>query len=164
MRKQAFIIFGLLLSITLSAQQRGPAIGTTVENPDVHDPVAAFCDGRYYIFTTGLSVMSSADMKTWRFEPRPLSETPRWAADKGFRGMPWAPDIQFINGTWYLYYSYSVFGKNISAIGVATNKTLNPQSPDYKWEDQGMIVESIPGRDEWNAILSVVVQRARPKT
>lgn len=157
MRKQAFIIFCLLLSVALSAQQRGPAIGTTIENPDVHDPVAAFCDGRYYIFTTGLSVMSSTDMKTWRFEPRPLSETPQWAVDKGFRGMPWAPDIQFINGTWYLYYSYSVFGKNISAIGVATNKTLNPQSPDYKWEDQGMIVESIPGRDEWNAIDANVI-------
>ena len=66
--------------------------------------------------------------------------------------MPWAPDIQYRDGLWYLYYSYSVFGKNISAIGVATNKTLNPASPDFRWEDRGMIVESIPGRDEWNAI------------
>ncbi len=120
--------------------------------PTVHDPVVAFCDGRYYIFTTGMSVLSSADMKTWKYESPVFNATPQWAVDKGFSGMPWAPDIQFINGKWYIYYSYSKFGKNQSAIGVATNRTLNPESPDFKWEDQGMILESVPGRDEWNAI------------
>ena len=152
MVKRILPILGLLLSVSLSAQRGGPEPGTVVEYPDAHDPVAAFCDGRYYVFTTGLGCMSSEDLQTWRIEPRVLSETPQWAADKGFRWMPWAPDIQYHNGLWYLYYSYSVFGRNISAIGCATNKTLNPKSPDFKWEDQGMIVESIPGRDEWNAI------------
>ena len=157
MTKKVFVLLGLLATLTLSAQPRGPRRGTVVENPDAHDPVAAFCDGRYYVFTTGLTVMSSADLKSWRFEDRVLPETPEWAVKKGFRGMPWAPDIQFINGQWYIYYSYSVFGKNISAIGVATNKTLNPDSPDFKWVDHGMIVESIPGRDEWNAIDANVI-------
>lgn len=157
MIKKVFVFLGLLAALTLSAQPRGPRRGTVVENPDAHDPVAAFCDGRYYVFTTGLTVMSSADLKSWRFEDRVLPETPEWAAKKGFRGMPWAPDIQYINGQWYIYYSYSVFGKNISAIGVATNKTLNPDSPDFKWVDHGMIVESIPGRDEWNAIDANVI-------
>ncbi|MBQ9450647.1 MAG: arabinan endo-1,5-alpha-L-arabinosidase [Bacteroidales bacterium] len=147
----------ILAALPLSAQRRGPAVGSVVTDPDAHDPVAAFCDGRYYVFTTGLTVMSSADLKSWRFEERVLPDTPQWAKDKGFRGMPWAPDIQFINGQWYLYYSYSVFGKNISAIGVATNKTLNPESPDFGWTDHGMIVESIPGRDEWNAIDANVI-------
>lgn len=147
----------LLPAAVLSAQPRGPQVGSVVENPDAHDPVAAFCDGRYYVFTTGLTVMSSADLKSWRFEQRALPETPAWAVTKGFRGMPWAPDILYHNGLWYLYYSYSRFGKNTSAIGVATNKTLNPESPDFKWEDQGMIVESIPGRDEWNAIDANVI-------
>lgn len=157
MLKRILVLTGLLAALTLSAQPRGPRRGTVVENPDAHDPVAAFCDGRYYVFTTGLTVMSSADLKSWRFEDRVLPETPEWAARKGFRGMPWAPDIQYINGQWYIYYSYSVFGKNISAIGVATNKTLNPDSPDFKWVDHGMIVESIPGRDEWNAIDANVI-------
>ena len=147
----------ILAALPLSAQRRGPAVGSVVTDPDAHDPVAAFCDGRYYVFTTGLTVMSSADLKSWRFEERVLPDTPQWAKDKGFRGMPWAPDIQYINGQWYLYYSYSVFGKNISAIGVATNKTLNPESPDFGWTDHGMIVESIPGRDEWNAIDANVI-------
>ena len=157
MLKRILVAAGLLAALTLSAQRPGPAPGTLFSDPDAHDPVAAFCDGRYYVFTTGLTVMSSADLKQWRFEERVLPDTQQWAKDKGFRGMPWAPDIQFINGKWYLYYSYSRFGKNTSAIGVATNKTLNPASPDFKWEDQGMIVESIPGRDEWNAIDANVI-------
>ena len=152
MLKRIVFCLALLSAQVLSAQPRGPVPGTVVTDPDAHDPVAAFCDGRYYVFTTGLNVMSSDDLKNWRFEQRVLPETPAWAAAKGFRGMPWAPDIQYRDGLWYLYYSYSVFGKNISAIGVATNKTLNPASPDFRWEDRGMIVESIPGRDEWNAI------------
>lgn len=145
------------LSAPVLSAQNGTSPGNEFKYPDAHDPVAAFCDGRYYVFTTGMGIMSSVDMETWRFEGRVLESTPEWAADKGFKGMPWAPDIQFINGQYYIYYSYSKFGKNISAIGVATNRTLNPSSPDYKWEDHGMIVESIPGRDEWNAIDANVI-------
>ena len=104
-----------------------------------------------------MGIMSSDDLTHWRFEGRVLEETPEWAADKGFRGMPWAPDVQFHDGQYYVYYSYSHFGRNLSAIGVATNKTLNPESPDYRWEDRGMIVESVPGRDEWNAIDANVI-------
>ena len=152
MLKKMLVALGLMVSVALSAQPRGPQKGAEFDYPDAHDPVAAFCDGRYYVFTTGMTIMSSADLKTWRFEGRVLDSIPQWAADKGFRGMPWAPDVFYHDGTWYVYYSYSHFGKNISAIGVVTNKTLNPESPDYKWVDQGMIVESIPGRDEWNAI------------
>ena len=148
------ICAALLLGASLMA--RNPESGE-FEYPDAHDPVAAFCDGRYYVFTTGMGIMSSDDLTHWRFEGRVLEETPEWAADKGFRGMPWAPDVQFHDGLYYVYYSYSHFGRNLSAIGVATNKTLNPESPDYRWEDRGMIVESVPGRDEWNAIDANVI-------
>ena len=69
--------------------------------PAVHDPVMAQGeDGRYYIFSTGMgiSVMSSADMKTWQREKpvfNPRTEIPTWAVDtvRGFRGHIWAPDI-----------------------------------------------------------------------
>ena len=144
------------LLIGASLMARSPE-SVEFEYPDAHDPVAAFCDGRYYVFTTGMGIMSSDDLTHWRFEGRVLEETPEWAADKGFRGMPWAPDVQFHDGLYYVYYSYSHFGRNLSAIGVATNKTLNPESPDYRWEDRGMIVESVPGRDEWNAIDANVI-------
>ena len=156
MTAKNFLICAAALLLGASLMARNPESGE-FEYPDAHDPVAAFCDGRYYVFTTGMGIMSSDDLTHWRFEGRVLEETPEWAADKGFRGMPWAPDVQFHNGQYYVYYSYSHFGRNLSAIGVATNKTLNPESPDYRWEDQGMIVESVPGRDEWNAIDANVI-------
>lgn len=152
--KNLLLCAALLIGASLMA--RSPE-SVEFEYPDAHDPVAAFCDGRYYVFTTGMGIMSSDDLTHWRFEGRVLEETPEWAADKGFRGMPWAPDVQFHDGLYYVYYSYSHFGRNLSAIGVATNKTLNPESPDYRWEDRGMIVESVPGRDEWNAIDANVI-------
>lgn len=154
MKRLITTICCMLVSAAALLAQPGPRPLPTgeFEYPDVHDPVVAFCEGRYYIFTTGMNCLSSSDMKKWKFEKRVFEDTPQWAKDKGFRGMPWAPDIQYLDGKWYVYYSYSGFGKNKSAIGVTVNKTLNPASPDFKWEDQGMILESVPGRDEWNAI------------
>jgi arabinan endo-1,5-alpha-L-arabinosidase len=70
----------------------------------------------------------------------------------GFKGHFWAPDISYYKGEYFLYYAVSTFGKNRSCIGLAVNRTLNPDSKDYHWEDQGKIVWSIPGRDRWNAI------------
>jgi len=51
-----------------------------------------------------------------------------------------------------LYYSVSAFGKNTSCIGLATNKTLNPLDPEFKWVDQGKVIQSVPGKTNWNAI------------
>jgi arabinan endo-1,5-alpha-L-arabinosidase len=63
----------------------------------------------------------------------------------------WAPDISYFNGKWHLYYAGSTFGTNGSVIGLATNATLNPESPDYAWVDEGLVIQSAPG-DDWNAI------------
>ncbi len=125
--------------------------------PTVHDPVMARGDdGRYYIFSTGmgLDMMSSADMVTWLKEPAPLFPYPQWPLEyvPSYRGHTWAPDIIRHNGLWYLYYSCSTFGKNISAIGVAVNNTLNPSSPEYRWIDKGLVIASAPGVNNWNAI------------
>lgn len=125
-------------------------------NPDVHDPVMAKEDGKYYMFTTGWGVgmISSEDMKNWKEEKAVLDPIPEWPMEPvpAYRGHTWAPDIIKAGDKWWLYYSCSTFGKNISAIGVATNKTLNPESPDYKWEDQGLVIVSQPGVNDWNAI------------
>ncbi len=64
----------------------------------------------------------------------------------------WAPDIQFHNGRFWLYYSISTMGSQRSAIGLVMNRTLNPSSPDYRWEDQGPVLESFPDRQDFNAI------------
>lgn len=156
MKKTLLTILALTMTIAALAQPGGRNRKIVSDYPMAHDPVVAFCEGRYYLFTTGygVGVMSSADMKTWESEAPALSEIPKWALESvpGYRGHTWAPDIFYHDGTWYLYYSCSSFGKNSSAIGVATNKTLNPKSPDFKWVDHGPVVESVPGRDNWNAI------------
>ncbi|MEX0646729.1 MAG: arabinan endo-1,5-alpha-L-arabinosidase [Balneolaceae bacterium] len=122
----------------------------------VHDPTIIQQDDMYYIFNTGrgISSWSSPDMENWkRLDPVFIS-APEWTNDvvDGFRNHIWAPSIIEHDGTYYLYYSISAFGKNTSAIGVATNQTLDPDDPLFEWKDHGKVVQSVPGRDMWNAI------------
>jgi arabinan endo-1,5-alpha-L-arabinosidase len=122
----------------------------------VHDPVMIKQDSLYYLFCTGrgISIHRSSDLYHWKRVGRVFESPPEWAmqAVPGFRGHIWAPDIFYADGTYFLYYSVSSFGKNTSCIGVVTNKTLHPDDPDYHWTDHGKVIESIPFRDDWNAI------------
>jgi arabinan endo-1,5-alpha-L-arabinosidase len=151
----------LIILITFSALQgwAQPApVGTVTETlkTPVHDPVMIKQGDTYYLFCTGfgISVFSSKDMKNWKKEKAVFDKAPEWAvkAIPSFRGHIWAPDIFFHNGKYYLYYAVSAFGKNTSCIGVAVNKTLDASSPEFKWEDKGKVIQSVPGRDMWNAI------------
>lgn len=121
-----------------------------------HDPVLAKQGDTYYLFATGqgISVMSSKDMKHWKFEKPVFDKAPQWAVEaiKGYNGHTWAPDVLYHDGLYHLFYSCSAFGKNTSAIGHATNPTLDPASPDFKWTDHGKVIQSVPHRDMWNAI------------
>jgi len=125
-------------------------------NISVHDPVIIKQDSLYYIFCTGQGIAdwSSKDMIHWKREKPVFDEAPKWAVEAipGFRGHIWAPDISYYNGLYYLYYSVSAFGKNTSAIGVATNTTLHTDDPNYHWTDHGKVIESVPGKTNWNAI------------
>jgi len=124
--------------------------------PPAHDPVAIECDGTWYLYSTGfgVAIFTSKDRKDWTYAGRVFQQPPQWAVESvpNYKGHTWAPDISFHDGLYYLYYSCSSFGKNDSAIGVATNVTLDPESPDYKWEDHGPVITSKGGRDAWNAI------------
>lgn len=131
----------------------------------VHDPVMIKQNSTYYLFSTGwgINVWSSADMKTWKQEQQIFAEAPKWAVEAipGFKGHIWAPDIYLHDNEYYLYYSVSAFGKNTSAIGVATNKTLDPSSADFKWIDHGMVLQSVPGKTNWNAIDPNIIRDAK---
>ena len=119
-----------------------------------HDPVIAREGGAYYVFSTGARIpfLCSPDMVTWEFCGRVFEQNPAWTRQVNPQlGDIWAPDISFFNGRWHLYYAVSTFGTQDSAIGLATNKTLDPASPDYAWEDHGIVLRSQPG-DRWNAI------------
>ncbi|HKI89611.1 MAG TPA: arabinan endo-1,5-alpha-L-arabinosidase [Draconibacterium sp.] len=128
----------------------------TQQKISVHDPVIIRQNDIYYIFCTGrgISVWSSKDMKNWQNEKPIFDEPPQWALNTvaGFSGHIWAPDISYFNGEYFLYYSVSTFGKNTSCIGLATNKTLDPADHEFKWVDHGKIIQSFPGKTNWNAI------------
>lgn len=138
----------LVLAGTVSRAQENGTI--------THDPVMAKEGDTYYLFYTGdgIRVKSSTDMKNWQELDPVFAGTPDWVLKSipDFGGAMWAPDIFRKDGVYYLYYSVSAFGRNSSAIGVATNTTLDPASADYRWTDRGKVVESVPGRDMWNAI------------
>ena len=138
------IAIALLLSITWQnmAAQSWPA--------GIHDPSSIVkCDGKYWIFGTGDGIHAkySTDMVSWTDGATPFTTTdfPQWITKyaktdtEQFGGFFWAPDIIHMNNKYYLYYSCSMWGTMSSCIGVVVNKTLNPDSPDYKWEDQGDI-------------------------
>ncbi len=128
---------------------------------DVHDPVMAREGDTWYLFSTGpgITIYSSKDKVNWTFSDRAFADQPTWAksVSPSFDGHLWAPDVIEHNNQFYLYYSVSAFGKNTSAIGVTVNKTLDPKSPDYRWEDKGIVIESVPNRDNWNAIDPAVI-------
>jgi len=138
-------------------RRQAPVPGTMLgSDVSVHDPVMIRQDGKYYVFCTGngISVFSSTDMVNWQTEKPVFDAAPEWVIKQlpKFRNSMWAPDISQYKGYYYLFYSVSAFGRNTSAIGLVRNKTLHPDSPDFKWEDIGCVIQSIPGRDHWNAI------------
>jgi arabinan endo-1,5-alpha-L-arabinosidase len=115
----------------------------------VHDPALIVHDGTWHLFSTGTGIpyRTSADGITWKYIREVLSEVPTWGKEavSGVKN-PWAPDISFFNGRFYLYYSLSTFGSQNSAIGLAT-----AEHPGGPWRDDGLVFQSRRG-DPYNCI------------
>jgi beta-xylosidase len=61
----------------------------------------------------------------------------------------WAPDVIYVNGLYYLYYSVAgLTSSTACVIGLLTSPTLNPSSPNYKWTDRGLVVQNPPTTPE----------------
>lgn len=117
------------------------------------------CQDEYWVFYTGRGVPSyhSKDLVKWERGPEVFQAAPEWIANEvpENRNMSyWAPDITKVGDRYLLYYSVSSMGKMTSAIGLATNPTLDPSDPAYKWTDQGFVVRTQEGQrgDAYNAI------------
>lgn len=129
--------------------------GSTIQQPFVHDPVMGYEDGTYYLYCTGRDIaqMTSKDLKNWMVSQDGVldGKLPAWTGDSvpGLGHHLWAPDVIKYNGKWYMAYSCSTFGKNTSAIGLLSNSKL---SNTKGWKDEGCLVASKGGRDNWNAI------------
>jgi arabinan endo-1,5-alpha-L-arabinosidase len=115
----------------------------------IHDPSTIVkSGGKYWVFGTGdgIACKYSTDLISWTDAPSVYTKTsyPGWINGKvpGFAGTFWAPECRFMNGKYYLYYSCSTFGSQVSTIGLATNPTLDATDPAYKWTDQGEVISS----------------------
>ena len=138
---------GLVLPLEQSASR-----GITTRDPSS----IVKCKEEYWVFYTGRGVPSyrSKDLVKWERGPAVFKTPPEWVA----RVVPenrnlqyWAPDIIKLGDRYLLYYSVSSWGKMTSAIGLATNATLDPDDPAYHWTDQGVVVRTQEG-DGYNAI------------
>lgn len=142
----------------VSAQQP-EALTLTGAVAFAHDPSIAKDRKTYFVFATGkapdggqIPIRCSDDLHQWTMCGHVFDAIPQWIQERspGTKEL-WAPDISFEHGEYRLYYAYSLFGKNTSGIALATNKTLDRSSPDYKWVDKGLVLES-KATDDFNAI------------
>jgi arabinan endo-1,5-alpha-L-arabinosidase len=117
------------------------------------------CKDEFWVFYTGRGVPSyhSRNLVKWERGPAVFKTAPDWIAKivpQNRRMSYWAPDIIKLGDRYLLYYSVSSLGKMTSAIGLATNPTLDPEDSAYHWTDQGFVVRTQEGQEgaAYNAI------------
>lgn len=118
---------------------------------DTHDPtlIQRDSDGTYFRFATGggIPIYSATSLTgSWTYLGEVLPSGS--SIDNSGSDDAWAPDVHYVDGTYYLYYAVSSFGTQVSAIGVASSSSMDAGS----WTDHGSTgVESTTG-DDYNAI------------
>src|SRR5436190_6139582 len=135
MKKILFTTFCVVATIIFARDATVYALGGEIV---IHDPSTVIsCEGKFYTYGTGGISLVSDDGWTWRRG----AALPR-------RGV--APDIIHIGDRYFLYIAANS-GPTKADINLLTNKTLDPDSPDYKWEESG-VVGSSDGVEDCNAI------------
>lgn len=106
-------------------------------------------DGVYYLFgdnRDGCGIRRSTDLIKWEAIGNACTYkngfTSLWQQNEVEKGELWCPGIYKIGDVYHVYYAITTIGSRRSAIGTYTNKTLNPDSPDYKWEEAGAVIRS----------------------
>ncbi|MDP4210961.1 MAG: family 43 glycosylhydrolase [Bacteroidota bacterium] len=120
----ATALLSMLLSGTVIAQ---------VGKPFIHDPsTIAECEGKYYTFGTGSGGLISEDGWTWNSGAvRP--------------GGGAAPDVVKIGDRYLVIYGATgggLGGGHNGKILTMWNKTLDPQSPDFKYSEPVVVAQS----------------------
>ena len=126
----------LLLLVALVAASVALALEGEIR---IHDPSTVVrCDNKFYTYGTGGSSLVSADGWTWsRGTPLPR------------RGL--APDVIHLADRYAVYVAANIGAQPKAAINMIWSKSLDPASPDYKWEEGGVVASS-DGIEDSNAI------------
>ena len=87
----------------------------------IHDPsTIVLSNGKFYTYGTGGNSLVSDDGWTWRRG----TALPR-------RGL--APDVIHIGDRYYVYIAANIGAQPKAAVNMIWSKTLDPDSPGYKW-------------------------------
>lgn len=153
--KPTILLMLMLLALPVAAQ---PLTG----NITLHDPTIAVLEDGFASFATGVEgsrdggqirTKTSPDGIDWQEAGAIPGKMPQWVID--IFGYPpkniWAPSVTEHDGTHYMYYSVSSFGKNTSVIGLMTNDDLKAADPTDGWVDHGLVLQSVE-TDDFNAI------------
>ena len=104
----------------------------------IHDPsTITYDDGKYYVYGTGGGPLVSDDGWTWRRGTAPS----RTGA---------APDVIHIGDKYFMYIARG-YAQPKADVFMIWSKSLDPNSPDYKWNDGGVVASS-DGVEDSNAI------------
>ncbi len=160
LRWKALLTFSAVLLAARSASpQKAHVFSLSGDVAGTHDPSIAKDGDTWYVFATGrtpaggqFAVRCSTDLSHWKMCGQVFDAIPAWIQkiSPGTKDL-WAPDVSYENHEYRLYYAYSLFGKNTSGIALAVNKTLDPTSPNFRWVDKGLVLESTT-EDNFNAI------------
>ncbi len=138
MRLFKTLAVGAMLSIASSASADGNSYSNPVIPTSLPDPtVIRAQDGYFYLYATenhrNLPIYRSPNLVDWEFVATAFNnETrPKWNP----KGAIWAPDINYVDGKYVLYYAKSTWGGEWECgIGVAT-----ADSPAGPFTDHGAL-------------------------
>ncbi|WP_426569584.1 arabinan endo-1,5-alpha-L-arabinosidase [Streptomyces canus] len=145
-----------LLPTTAAAHVPHPDPQPITGQQIIHDPtVVRLRSGGYVAYSTGgvIGARTSEDRVHWTDAGNAFAEPPSWWYEYNATGDPWAPDISYRAGRYWLYYAVSSWGSNHSAIGVATSPSGLPGT----WTDHGKVFTS-QRTDSWNAIDPAIIR------
>ncbi|HAC73330.1 MAG TPA: arabinan endo-1,5-alpha-L-arabinosidase [Porphyromonadaceae bacterium] len=139
-----------LLLLLISCKANGTVMLNSLESNTYKNPVINYSlpdptviqanDGYFYLYATedirNTPIYRSQDLVNWKFVGTAFTDATRPTFEP--KGGLWAPDINYINGKYVLYYSMSVWGGEWTCgIGVATAD--KPQGP---FTDRGKLFRS----------------------
>ena len=105
---------------------RNPIISTSLPDPSI----VRTADGVFYLFATedirNLPIYRSTDLIKWQYVGTAFNDDsrPRWNPQGGI----WAPDINYVDGKYMLYYSKSTWGGEWTC-GLGVASADKPQGP-----------------------------------
>ncbi|GKZ24406.1 hypothetical protein AbraIFM66951_001299 [Aspergillus brasiliensis] len=135
-----------------------PGLAYAYANPEscsglcvVSDPglMRRVSDGKYFRFSTGGEITyATSDSLNGPWEGVGSVVPSGSKIDLAGNTDLWAPDVHYIEETYYLFYAVSTFGSQSSAIGLATSTTMDLDT----WTDHGSIGVASSSGKLYNAI------------